>query len=171
MWVIDRICEWLTHIIRITPYPCLESVYVTLRVWVYVCGSGKGRLDYRNTQKFLTLPDTPNHSLPASHLKGFKSFQHIISCGNVSVCVAVVFVYVGEKEGSIIKDKNTCFMIMERLLCVSTTHIFMTLPLTDWVEIGAHANRCTDMHLHNHIQAVTLYVPCLFGLSVLIVIL
>jgi len=83
----------------------------------------------------------------------------------VWLCLCVEVVFVCEREESIIKDKNTCFMIMERLLCVSTTHIYMTLSLIDWPEIRAHANRCTDTCLHKHTQTVTIYVVYLVWVS------
>lgn len=142
------------------------KVYVGLSILVCVCVA-VGKEDWA-TGAHSKISNTSWHTHP--FFTGQSSERIYILSTHCKLCECVcVFVCACEREGSIIKDKNTCFMIMERLLCVSTTHIYLTLSLIDWPEIRAHANRCMDMHLHNHTQAI--HSVLFFGLRVLIVML
>lgn len=134
-------CVWLSNISHVTPWKV--SLCVCVQCWERKALDFYTILCNRKPTTDSKISNTSWHThptLPANHPKGFMSFQHILS---LWICVC-------DGDRSIIKDKNTCFMIMRRLLCASTTHIYMTLPLIDWPEIRAHANRCTDMHAHRY---------------------
>lgn len=143
--------EWL--ISSISHPTSAWKVFVGLSILVCVCVCvAVGKEDWA-TGAHSKISNTSWHTHPFSTGQSSERI-YILSAHRklcwMCLCVEVVCV----REGSIIEDKNTCFMIMERLLCVSTTHIYVTLSLIDWPEIRAHVNRCMDMQLHNHTQVV-----------------
>lgn len=158
MSVINIMRLWLISATNISLWLISATSHPTLKLVCMCAVMGKeGMRDFYTTlcnRKPTTHSKISNTSwhthptLPANHLKGFMSFQHILS----------LWPRVCEGERSIIKDKNTCFMIMRRLSRASTTHIYMTLPLIDWPEIRAHANRCTDTHAHKYARCFV-FIP------------